>query len=286
MPTGESPRVFRLSELSRGPKVLCTAFVTLVALGYLSAAANIYLHHADADLEPALGLGDLQRVYHGLERPAPTRTAKPPAAPMLKVVLPGGKMRKHLERGGEESVRSLIAWLEAGAPEAGFTNAGDPSPQDVLAENCVKCHNSKDGEKNDVPYASDRDTPPSFALVAKEAEAAPAPSGPQGMVYLPPMTIEQLVQVTHVHILSIPVFALCVAILFWFSGVPRHLKGLLLPVPMLATLVDIASWWLARPIEPFVFVIGAAGVVFGSTLALQIGAVLWSLWIEKGEKRT
>ena len=138
MHPGEFLHSVRLSGLSRGPKVLSTAFVILVGLGYLSAIANIFLHHAQADLDPALGLDDLRRSYHGLERPAPTADGRPAPPPMLKAVLPGGNMRKYLEKGGEESVRALVAWLESGAPEAGFAKegfpqAGDPSPQDILA---------------------------------------------------------------------------------------------------------------------------------------------------------
>jgi hypothetical protein len=48
---------------------------------------------------------------------------------------------------------------------------------------------------------------------------------------------------------------------------------------MLAACADMASWWLARPFEPFIHVIALAGAVFGTSLGLQILCVLWSIWL-------
>jgi hypothetical protein len=47
---------------------------------------------------------------------------------------------------------------------------------------------------------------------------------------------------------------------------------------MLATVLDIGGWWLARFAEPFVYMIGAAGAIFGTAFALQILAILASMW--------
>jgi hypothetical protein len=43
--------------------------------------------------------------------------------------------------------------------------------------------------------------------------------------------------------------------------------------------LDVASWWLARPFEPFVYAIGAAGAIFGTTLSMQLACVLGALWL-------
>jgi hypothetical protein len=294
----------RLRNLPLGAKVTLTAFLALMGAGYLVAVTNIYLHHNEADLEPGLGPGDLLAVYHGLERDAPAGTI-PQKAHMLRRVEPGGDMRKYLEKGGEEAVRTLIGWLEAGAQETDFSREGlfrpgDPSPQDVIAENCVRCHNARDGDKKDVPYAESRDDLPTYALVQKEA-VRPGTMSPEATprrdavepgtrtIRIEPMSVERLVQVTHVHIISIPVFALAVAALFFLSSAGPRLKAILGPIPMLGVCLDVASWWLARPIPPFALAIGAAGAIFGTSLALQMLLVLRSLWLDRaagGERKS
>jgi hypothetical protein len=55
-------------------------------------------------------------------------------------------------------------------------------------------------------------------------------------------------------------------------------KLLLGPLPMLAICCELASWWLARPFEGFIYGIAAAGAVFGAAFGLQILCVFCSLW--------
>lgn len=274
----------RLTGLSLPAKVMVTVFLALVAMGYLVAALNIYEHHHDADVEAALTPDDIRCVYHGMHKlvTAETKTALPSS--MLKAVLPGGKMRKQLEKGGEPAIRALVSWLEGGAAEAYFARAdspqpGDPSPQDVIARQCVRCHNAQSGDATDIPYAPAPDAAPQFAMVTKKAAAVLGPATQQSQtVYIAPMSFAQLVQVTHAHILSIPVFALIVGGLFLLTGLPAKAKLILGPLPLIAVLCDIASWWLARPFEPFIHVIAASGAVFGASFGVQILCVFGSMW--------
>lgn len=52
---------------------------------------------------------------------------------------------------------------------------------------------------------------------------------------------------------------------------------------MLAVVLDIGSWWLARFFEPFVYVIAAAGAVFGAAYGLQILCIFGSMWLARSE---
>lgn len=286
----EPQDAFRLCRLPVAFKATLTAYLALVSLGYLVATANIYFHHRENDLEPGLGLNDLVRHFHGLRKKVSTRSEVPRKSAMLREVEPGGGMRKYLEQGGEPAVRALIRWLERGALEeefarAGLVEPGDPSPEEAIRANCVRCHNAAGGDKSDVPYAERPDAPPAYALVAKEA-VPPAPEIREGSedVYLPPIGIERLVHVTHTHVFTISTFVLAVAALFFLSGVSPRAKAILGPLPILAVCLDLASWWLARPIAGFAYAIAAAGAILGTTLALQVLAILWSLWIERPEE--
>ncbi len=273
----------RLVDLPRPAKVMLTAFLALLGVGYLVSVLNIYEHHQDADLEPGLTLNDLRRVYHGLEKQVTSEVRATTPAPMLRMVAPGGKMRKFLERGGEPAVRVLTSWLEAGAPEADFVKGGrpepgDPAPRQVIANQCIRCHNAQ-GDKADVPYAQTDASEPEYELVAKKALPLPGPTTQQTQtVWLAPTGLAELVQITHPHILAIPVLALIVGGLFLLTGLPRGFKAVVGPLPMLAVCFDLGSWWLARPFEPFVYVIAAAGAIFGIAFGAQVLCVFASLW--------
>lgn len=276
-----------LADFTLPAKVLLTLFLAIIGLGYFAALLNIYEHHHNADQNPALGLGDLRRVYHGLDKEVTVTTAVD--SEMLHEVRPDGGMRKSLEKGGEPAVRTLIAWLEMGAPQdrfmqAGLVQPGDPSPQQVIRNQCIRCH-AAGGRKADLPYAASADAEPEYALVSKVAlPPAGKTTTQRKMVHLPPMSFAELVQVTHVHILSIPVFTLIVGGLFLMTGLPYIVKLVLAPLPMLAILMEIASWWLARPLEPFVLVIAAAGAVFGISYGLQIICIAISLWFGRRQR--
>ena len=198
-------------------------------------------------------------------------------------------MRKYLEKGGQPAVRTLIGWLEAGAKEedfakAGLVEEGAPSAKDVIASRCIECHHADGGDMEDVPYAADADSEPDYERVAKVAkpEYERSESGPQ-QVTLPPIGVAELVHVTHAHILTIPVFALIVGGLFLMTGAPPTWKLVLGPLPMLAVILDIGSWWLARFVEPFIYVIAAAGAIFGAAYGLQIVCVLGSMWFGRAD---
>jgi mono/diheme cytochrome c family protein len=278
------PSSFRLADLSLAAKVTLTLFLALIGFGYLVAVANIYYQQKDADLEPGLTLDDLKRTYHGLEKEVTTDMRPMRASDMLEHVRPGGKMRKYLEKGGPPAIRTLMAWLEAGASEGtfathGLVEAADPSPREVIARHCIRCHNAAGGEMEDVPYAATADATPEYALVAKVALPELGDVVAQRQVLtLAPTAVPELVHITHAHILSIPVFTLAVGGLFLLTGLRGTIKLILGPLPMLATCLDFSGWWLARTAEPFVYLIAAAGGLFAVTLGLQILCVFGSMW--------
>jgi hypothetical protein len=289
----------RLGALPVPAKVMLTCFLLLVSAGYGIAVLNIYEHNQDADLEPGLSLDDLRVRYHGWTKPPAPAPAAPapaskegepaatapagPVSPMLKMVLPGGAMRKYLDKGGETAARALVSWLQAGSKKEDFTREGvfkegDPSVSDVLADQCIKCHNAQSGKKKDVPYAASSKADPDYEMVAKQALASAAASRGEA-VYLAPMALSELIQSTHAHILSIPVFALAVGCMFFLTRQRPAVKAILGPLPMIGAILDIGGWWLARPFEPGIYVIAAAGGIFGGSLALQTLCILGSLWL-------
>jgi hypothetical protein len=278
---------FRLARLSLPAKLMITLLLAIIGPGYLFGTANIMLKHQDADGVPGLTVDDLRATFHGM-----TRTFKPDDkrivnSSMLKQVRPGGDMREHLDKGGEPAVRGLITWLENAAPEAefakpGMAEPGDPSAQQIIKAHCVECHNADGGDMEEIPYAATTDSEPEYKLVMATAkpQITIQESGLQ-TVEIKPTSESKLVHITHIHILTMPIFTFVVGVLFLMTGIPQGIKLLIGPLPMLAVLLDISGWWIARYFEPFIFVIAAAGGLFGATYALQILCVLGSMWLGK-----
>jgi hypothetical protein len=105
----------RLSGLTLPAKLLVTLFLLIVGPGYLFGTLNIMFQHQDADLEPGLGVDDLRRTFHGMEKQVTPDAEITVDSTMLQQVRPGGDMRKYLEKGGEPAIRGLVTWLEDGA---------------------------------------------------------------------------------------------------------------------------------------------------------------------------
>lgn len=281
------PAMFRLRDLPASVRLVVSVFIALIGVGFLFAQANIYHRHHLADGKVGLTFDDLRIIYHGIEVPADETGSPVATSRMLDMVRPGGDMRKNLEQGGLPEITSLVAWLESGAPESTFDSppAGEPSgvaPRRVIARRCLRCHNAEDGEKADTPYGPDI-FEVDYQLVALMArpqlsESADADAKP-GVRMIGPQTIAHLVLITHVHMLSIPVFTLIVYVLFLTADFPVRLGRLVGPVPMLALVFDFASWWLARFSEGFLIMLMVAGGAYAVSLAIQLLAILHSAWL-------
>lgn len=286
-------RPLALTSLPVSAKVLLTLFLALIGVGYLAAVGNLYQQHHLADGVEGLTLDDLLVTFHGMEIivEPPSADQPTPAAMsrMLEMIEPGGDMRKHVTKGGPKSVRALEAWLKGGASESTFKSKslaaeGDPSADDVIARRCLRCHNADGGEKADAPYGPDlfttdyamihRFAAPGSALAAPSTDATDGPT----IKTMGPMTMPHLLLITHIHMLSIPVFTLIVSGLFYITCSSSAIKRALVPIPMICLVFDFSGWWLARIAEPFIYVIAAAGAVYGLTLAVQLLSVAASLW--------
>ncbi|MCK6483868.1 MAG: hypothetical protein HUU22_14485 [Phycisphaerae bacterium] len=289
---------FQLGSLPLAGKIILTAFLALIGFGYLAALGNLYQRHQLADGRSGLSFDDLRAVFHGLNVAASVAddvAAARPRAPqsrMLEQIEPGGDMRKHLLKGGDASVRALTAWLEAGAIDDEFDreslmNEGDPAPRAVIERQCLNCHNADGGENEDAPFGPDA-FEASYDLVrvyaapgtahTPDSAASGRPASASGRRTIGPQALAHLTLVTHIHMLSIPVFTLIVGGFFLLTGPARGWRGVVAAVPMTALVFDFASWWLARQIEPMIFVMVSAGALYGVAMAVQLLTVTAAIW--------
>ncbi len=99
------------------------------------------------------------------------------------------------------------------------------------------------------------------------------------------MTLEKLAQTTHVHLLGFSMLFGLTGLILAFSSYPRSLRVLLCPLPLLAQVVDISFWWLARLPEPHgpIFAQGVvvSGTLVGAGLFLHIVLSVFDLFSKK-----
>ncbi len=141
----------------------------------------------------------------------------------------------------------------------------------ILDVRCVRCHSSSaGGAGSEYPLETYEDV-----------SGYTKSEGPSGK------SLTKLALTTHVHLLGFAMMYGLTGLVLAFSSYPRALRVLLCPLPLLAQLVDIAFWWLARieaPLGPqFAMAIRISGGVVGGALFLQIALGLWNLFGRTGK---
>jgi hypothetical protein len=176
--------------------------------------------------------------------------------------------RKKIEPGREAERLALLAWLDAGAPKAQYEADAFPLPE---------------GFKFD-------DLPREVATVA--APLAPAAVGenktsdPWKEAKRRQLSVEALTQSTHAHLLTFSILWALTGLTFAFTRYPCGIRTILAPIVLVAQVIDVGCWWLAR-LEPpagpyFALAIMWTGTVVGVGLLLQILLSLWDMYGRAG----
>ena len=160
----------------------------------------------------------------------------------------------------------------------------------------MDCHNADGGEKVDAPYGPDIfDVDLAMVMVYAEpgtaigavvdagADGGQADEG-AGVRRLGPQSMAQLLLVSHIHMLAMPVYTLILGGLVLLTCWPAGFRAVLAVTPMLALVADFACWWLGRVLEGAVYVIPITGGIYGLSLGLQLVCILASTWFgRRGE---
>src|SRR5262249_294146 len=100
-------------------------------------------------------------------------------------------------------------------------------------------------------------------------------------------SLSKLAMTTHVHLLGFSMLYALTGILFALTGYWAWLRLLVAPLPLLASVIDIGFWWLARLAAPYGSMsamgipVRGAGVAGG--LGLQILLTLFYLFEKFGK---
>jgi mono/diheme cytochrome c family protein len=321
--TDPAPRI-TLRGLPLAAKLVLSAFLLAVGLGYSSALVQLHLKQSNREGEALPTLDDVIERFSGLKPHDPD--AAPPVS-RVRTLLSGdrteanvgkenmtpaffarsrgyaaetdarGKAAVDAEREGE--LLAVAAWCETapaarkaayeadrfalpdarkGKPiTAPFADAdrGAVKIKTLIDTRCQACH--KDQAPNLGTYA---DLEPFVTTPSRELiDGKWVRSTKQ-------ISVEQLTQSTHAHLLSFAMLFTLTGLTFAFTSYPMAIRCIVGPVVLVAQVFDVACWWLARVpgYGPFFAqTIVFTGGIVGSFLGLQIVLSLLNMYGRVGK---
>ncbi|MGD8568136.1 MAG: hypothetical protein PVJ39_08605 [Gammaproteobacteria bacterium] len=236
-----TPRCVHFSFLPMGQRTLFTATIIVLSTGYLFAMIYIFESHAGRDGNPMLSVNDLIIAYSGSKSDTVLESAL--KGPMANM-LPS--KQKH----------EIIAWVRRGATKEEF----DPVAR-IIEQRCSVCH---DGSNPHIPNLM------GYKNVSKVTQMDTG------------MDIFTLVRVSHIHLFGLTFIFFIIGSIFCHAYM-RHkwLKCLIIALPFLSILFDIASWYLTKLFTPFAYVVLISGGVMGLCFAAQALISLYQMWFFK-----
>ncbi len=128
-------------------------------------------------------------------------------------------------------------------------------------------------------YAGVSDAP---HLAARAETAGPTIDMPATALEPPardPIALRKLLEVTHFHLFSMPVYLMILSHLFMLSGLGARTKTTWISLATLAVLVHIAAPWIARSDAGFAkLVYGSSGALLALTFLVMSGVALFEMW--------
>ncbi len=229
------------SELPYSQRVLYTAALLILGIGYCFAMLNIYYTYAGRSGGNPLLLTpeDLIVAYSGSGKGSRLEAAlRGPMSTMLPA----------------DERNAILNWSAEGATRAVYDKTVAP----LLEKRCMLCH---DGSNPHLPNLS------SFDNLKKVTEKDTGTA------------ISTLVRVSHIHLFGITFIFFIVGTMFSHAYVrPIWFKCAVVALPFVATLVDIVSWYLIKVFHPFVFVEIGAGGVMAMCFAFMCLVTLYQMW--------
>lgn len=304
MGTDPAPRSL-LRQLPLPAKLVVTAFLIAVGLGYFSALVQLHMKHSNKDGEALPTLADVVERFSGVKKPDPD--APPPKSKIHELVSGNrddadvgktnmapaffakskgyakacadrGKVTVDFEREGE--LLALILWTKSdpAAKKEAYEADRFTLPEEKRGKPLTK-EFVADGDPTAVKIKTliaercqncHKDQAPSLGTFAEIEPHATAPSTeilPGGWVRSnKQISTEALTQSTHAHLLSFAVLFSLTGFVFACSGYPLAVRCVVAPIVVIAQVADVSCWWLAR-------VPGSAGPMFAQTIVATGGIV-------------
>jgi hypothetical protein len=228
------------SELPYSQRVLYTATLLVLGMGYLFAL--IYLFHTYAGRDGKanrLTYEDIVIAYSGSGKGSRLEAAlRGPMSSMLP----------------EDEKNNVLTWVQMGADHAKY----DQEVKPTLEKRCMSCH---DGSNPHLPNLSSYDN---LKKVTEQDTGA---------------DVFTLVRVSHIHLFGLTFIFFIMGLMFSHAYMrPVWVKCTIVALPFAAIALDISSWYFTKLYHPFAWVVMIAGGVMGMCFALMWVTTMYQLW--------
>jgi hypothetical protein len=234
---------YHYSELPASLRVLYTATLLVLGLGYLFAL--IYLFHTYSGKDGnaiTLSYDDIVIAYSGTGKSSRLESA---LRGSMSVMLP----RNELD--------AIVGWVQEGAGRARYDKAIKP----VLDKRCMACH---DGSNPHLANLNGYDN------VRKVTEKDTGTG------------IFTLVRVSHIHLFGLTFVFFIMGTIFSHAYVrPIWFKSTVVALPFVCLALDIGSWYFTKLYHPFAWVVMLAGAGMGLAFAFMWGVAMYQLWFSR-----
>jgi hypothetical protein len=308
-----------LRDLSFSSRLVLSAFLISVGVGYFSALVQLHFQHAAAG-EPLPGPKDAEHIYYGhaensqLERLLLADEHRPfngtgsmASAFTSRGGLDGAARRRadekkvdaavaeaevRKERDGERF--ALIAWIRAGANEEAYNDDKFKLEGDLATQPVTEKFLEADDDKKDVRYAKIKSILDQRCARCHKTSYSGSPSNyplekySDVKVYtakewIGGMSLTKLAQSTHVHLLGFSMLYGLTGLIFTFTSFPALIRFIIGPLALVAQIADVSCWWLARMDPYFAKVIMITGGIVAVSLGVQIVGSLFDMFEKKGK---
>jgi hypothetical protein len=231
------------SELPFSMRVLFTAALCILGLGYLFALVYLVHSHAGKDGNPlTLSYEDVVIAYAGSGKGSRLEAAlRGPMSAMLPA---------------EDSTR-IVTWVQEGAGRPVY----DSDVRPVLDKRCMSCH---DGSNPHLPNLDGYDN------IKKVTERDTGTD------------VFTLVRVSHIHLFGLTFIFFIVGFIFSHAYFrPVWLKGAIVALPFFCIAIDVGSWYMVKIYHPFAWLTMASGGVMGMSFAFMWVVSMYQMWWAK-----
>lgn len=149
----------------------------------------------------------------------------------------------------------------------------------ILEERCTRCHMKGEAQENYPLETYEHHL--KYLEVARNEQ----PDAHGWISSDRQMSVEKLTQSTHAHLLSFAVLFGLTGFIFAFTGFPSLIRLTFAPLVLVAQVLDVSCWWLARipDVGPyFAYAIIATGGTVALGLVVQILGSLFDMYGRKG----
>ncbi len=231
-----------LSTANLSVRLLYSSFLILIGIGYIAAVTYLYMTHAQLDGKSGIDMQDIVTSYYGNR-----------SGTRLEAAIQG-PMKIHLQ---PAQSATIIHWLNTGASQQGYQSEIRP----ILQQNCMECHNATTSSLLKIPNLS------SFQGVQQVTKVDKG------------MSIQSLVQLSHIHLFGIGLMLFAVGVIFIKAELSPWLMNTLIVLPFVSILADIISWFLTKWYPLYAYVVVLGGTFMGIAMGAQILISLYQMWL-------